>query len=328
VATIPPLAFYTFVITALVVTTAPQAAKGAPAENEIDAAMAAVADATVRAEKADDDQLDRLREAWKKKCPKREDDSPCFLTEEDVGLGHSQNVLLFRGEPDRFPTPMTASILRDLAKPSNTLCPASCTFEKLSTNLAAIFSELIGKVKVVDRPGGWFPLLYYVQKDKSWKELDGSQPTDKLYLKDLEAPDQKKSLTKLNLVADSHVIYAVSMLLTDGSISAPDPLVSFSPSPEVALHFTGTKGKTGRLFVLSVPKAAIYSQAGCDGWLGKAGSDLTSSLVDCAASDREDHSGELEVDAFFVGPIQSLSEVLLVSHEWFSKHPELYKDEN
>lgn len=285
---------------------------------EFSSAIARMNVATLKLETREDQTLDLFRSLWKKKCAQSKR-SHCFLTENDMNpkSGSPDKILLFRGEPDRYSSPLVAALVRGTFAPNNNLCPPPCNSSTLSRKLKGMLEAVLPIENFTHQQGGWSPAIYYDESDAKWKESDASKPSDKLYLKDLTPPTEKETITAMNLIGNAHITYQVHLLDTKGAETDLDPLVSLTPNPDVALHFTRTQGKTGRLFAFLVPKRSI-GKGTCRDWLGNPG-EMSETPATCSFGDRDDFNYEVEVDAYFFAPIQLLSRVLLVEKDWLDK---------
>lgn len=228
--------------------------------------------------------LPKFEQAWTSVCFPRVDRSHCFVTECEVSPEscRPERILLFRGEPSKFPTPGTSGLLRSRWAGSDYHVDA-LSGESL---LSALRSDLVS-IRPIIR-GGFSNEdgdLVLQRHSGAWAHVESGSVSAGSFQQILFGSHSSGSYLAYD---DEHL----------GRVSL-DPLISFSPNPYVAHSFSGgaQQGSSpGRLIVLSIPRSEIAQ--GCGETIPKSGSVQDSG--DCGS---QMHSDEIEFDSvLYVSP--------------------------
>ena len=188
-----------------------------------------------------------LKAAYASACPTK--DRQCFLPATLVDPVRTDAVLVFRGENQKYSSPLISPVGRAAQIP-DALCDGTCTPTQVMKNLTGLILNLIERVSK-ERPmfyGGY-------EYDKGAWDLT-RQPDQALF-------DNKKKPGLMDVLASSHFRGAFASLEAtspnNGANVPLDPFVSFTPSPQVAEKFARSYEKSGRIYVMMVPRTSLRS---------------------------------------------------------------------
>lgn len=180
--------------------------------------------------------ISRIQQLYFKKCAQfSRSGTLCTLTEHDIFRnGKSDNILVFRGEPNQFPSPATSSYFRWATSATGycSLCNKESIVTELLIDLRKLSASFLSTAKF--RP-----------QDRSWADVNG---------KTLEVLSEGNT-SPVEIISRIHK--QGSGLYFEGTNRLFDPLVSFSASPQIALQFAKTKEQIGVVYLVSIEKKKL-----------------------------------------------------------------------
>ncbi|RYZ75589.1 MAG: hypothetical protein EOP05_07435 [Proteobacteria bacterium] len=240
-------------------------------------------------------QLRKMIQVYQKKCAVLSKSESCFVSEEEVGLSkNTENRLLFRGEPGSYSLPMTSPVLREALKGSS-LCGHRCDEKKLSHHLDQLVKNLIGHV--AKQIPGFYGGHTFDDSRNLW-ELDSRQ-ANPLF-------EDKKKPSANEVLINAHFrggLQTLKVDRADGGDGVLDPFVSYSASPEIAHKFGSSFDRTGKIWLISVPRMQFHTltKKECRKPIDRIG---IYDLTECSRP--RVYKGEQEYDAFLYPPASTV----------------------